>query len=50
MNPWAACITGIVAGLTYMAWSALMSKLRIDDPLDAVAGSLYGIISSHNKK
>ena len=31
-------ISGIVGGITYVAWSTLMLRVRIDDPLDAVAG------------
>ncbi|KAJ8023646.1 Ammonium transporter 1 member 2 [Holothuria leucospilota] len=46
---WGAFVTGLVAGIVYIVVSALMVKLRIDDPLDAVAvhfgGGLWGIVS-----
>ena len=29
---------GLVAGLSYMTWSYLIERMKIDDPLDAVAG------------
>jgi ammonium transporter, Amt family len=38
VQPWAAIIIGITAGVVYVAASHLMSHiLKIDDPLDAVA-------------
>lgn len=36
--PWAGFVIGLVAGLVFMIWSFLIAKLKIDDPLDAVAG------------
>ena len=36
-SPWAAGFIGIAAGFVYMGGSALMVKLKIDDPVDAVA-------------
>ena len=36
--PWAGFVIGLVAGLGFMIWSSLIEKLKIDDPLDAVAG------------
>ena len=36
--PWAAFVIGSFAGIVYMTWSYLMEKIKIDDPLDAVAG------------
>ncbi|XP_069131932.1 putative ammonium transporter 1 isoform X2 [Argopecten irradians] len=49
MQPWGACIVGVFASISYTIWSWLMRKLRIDDPLDAVAvhfgGGLWGVIS-----
>ncbi|XP_078492621.1 ammonium transporter 2 [Ciona intestinalis] len=45
MLPWAAVVIGTVAGLAFMAWHHIMLKLRIDDPLDAVAVHLGGGIT-----
>ena len=43
VHPYAALIIGLIAGVAYMGWSIGMLKLRIDDPIDAVAGnSCYG--------
>ena len=39
--PWAAFVIGLVAGLVFMLWSFLIEKLKIDDPLDAVAGIVF---------
>lgn len=36
-EPYAAVIIGLVASLVYHGASCLMRKLRVDDPLDAVA-------------
>ena len=36
--PYAAFVIGIIAGIAYVAWSTLVVKLKIDDPIDAVAG------------
>ena len=36
--PWAGFVIGLVAGLVFMIWTFLIEKLKIDDPLDAVAG------------
>lgn len=46
MASWGAFVTGVIAALLYYAVSALMVALKVDDPLDAVAGmfSDYGII------
>ncbi len=38
LQPWAACIVGIGAGLVYILVATLVTKAKIDDPLDAVAG------------
>ena len=35
---WAAAVVGAIAGCTYMLWSWFILKLKIDDPLDSVAG------------
>ena len=37
-HPYASFVIGIIGGMTYVAWSALMLRVRVDDPLDAVAG------------
>ncbi|XP_072034506.1 putative ammonium transporter 1 isoform X2 [Amphiura filiformis] len=46
---WGAIIIGIISGFTYLAWSWLVLKCKVDDPLDAVAvhlgGGLWGVIS-----
>ena len=34
--PWAAFVIGIVAGWTYIFWSSLLVKLKIDDAVDAI--------------
>jgi ammonium transporter, Amt family len=34
--PWAAFVIGIVAGWTYIFWSNLLVKLKIDDAVDAI--------------
>ena len=38
VHPYAAFVIGIIAGMAYVGWSTLMLRLRVDDPLDAVAG------------
>lgn len=47
--PYAALIIGVIAGLAYVAWSTAMLRLKVDDPLDAVAvhlgGGLWGVLS-----
>lgn len=35
--PWIASMIGAISGILYVAISLLMVKLKIDDPLDAVA-------------
>ncbi len=35
--PWMAAMIGCVAGIIYVSLSSLMVRLKIDDPLDAVA-------------
>eukprot|EP00122_Pirum_gemmata_P000017 Pgem_evm1s7 len=37
VEPWAAFVIGVIAGVVYTAWSFGIAKLKIDDPLDAVA-------------
>jgi len=34
--PWAAFIIGIIGGWTYIFWSSLLVKLKIDDAVDAI--------------
>ncbi|XP_077994370.1 putative ammonium transporter 1 [Glandiceps talaboti] len=50
VHAWAACIIGIIAGITYMSWSWVVLKIGIDDPLDAVAVhmgcGLWGVIAT----
>ena len=38
--PWGAAVIGTVAGMAYIAWSSAMVALKVDDPLDAVAGKV----------
>lgn len=38
MYMWGAFITGVVASIVYYFVAILMVKLKVDDPLDAVAG------------
>ena len=38
IHPYAAVVIGVIAGMAYVAWSTVVLKLKIDDPLDAVAG------------
>ncbi|XP_063591949.1 putative ammonium transporter 1 [Penaeus indicus] len=49
MRPWAACVTGVIAGPIFLAFHKLLPKLRVDDPLDAVAvhmgGGLWGLVA-----
>ncbi|KAJ8023497.1 Ammonium transporter 1 member 2 [Holothuria leucospilota] len=46
---WGAFATGVFAGAIFVGVSALMEKVQIDDPLDAVAvhlgGGLWGILT-----
>ncbi|CAH1780968.1 unnamed protein product [Owenia fusiformis] len=47
--PWGAAVTGAIGGLTFLLWSHLILKCKIDDPLDAVAvhmgGGIWGTIA-----
>lgn len=36
VEPWAAFVIGIVSGWTYIFWSNLLVKLRVDDAVDAI--------------
>ena len=48
--PWISGIIGCVAGIIYVSLSLLMVKLKIDDPLDAVAvhagSGLWGLLAA----
>jgi Amt family ammonium transporter len=50
LEPWAAVVTGVVAGLLYLYSSNLLIRLRIDDVVDAVPvhmfGGAWGVIST----
>jgi len=39
--PWAAFVFGVIGGFTYIAWNRFMLWIKVDDPLDAVAGVLF---------
>ena len=41
VHPYAAFVIGIIAGMAYVGWSTLMLRLKVDDPLDAVAGKWH---------
>ena len=49
MKPWAGLVTGIVGGCFYAVNSKIIAKLKVDDPLDAVAVHLgsgfWGLIA-----
>jgi Amt family ammonium transporter len=36
VEPWAAVLVGIIVGWTYIFWSSLLVKIRIDDAVDAI--------------
>jgi len=50
VEPWAACVIGLVAGWVYIFWSNLLVKLKIDDAVDAVpvhfGNGIWGCIST----
>ena len=51
-HPYASFVIGIVGGMTYVGWSTLMLRVKVDDPLDAVAGKCHQNIQefySHNQ-
>ena len=39
-RPWFAVLIGAIAGVAFVSWHHIILKIRIDDPLDAVAGQL----------
>lgn len=49
IEPWAACLIGMVSGLVYIAGSALLIKWKIDDAVDAIPvhlfNGMWGIVS-----
>ena len=38
---------GVIAGFVFMAWSFALEKKKIDDPLDAVAGTIIKVNPNH---
>jgi len=50
VEPWAGFIIGIFAGWFYLAGSALLLKLKIDDAVDAIpvhmVGGMWGVIAT----
>jgi ammonia channel protein AmtB len=50
MHQWAAVVTGIGAGTVYYFTSKLVAFIRVDDPLDAVAGTLLFTCISHHSQ
>lgn len=50
VESWAAVVIGVVAGWIYLASSALLVKLRIDDAVDAIpvhmCGGAWGLVST----
>ena len=37
---YAAFVVGVIGGLAYTTWSALLQLCRIDDPTDSSAGTI----------
>ena len=37
-RPWSALLVGATAGAAFVGWHHVILKIKIDDPLDAVAG------------
>ncbi len=50
IEDWSAVVMGLLAGPIFMAWSALLFKMGIDDPVDAVGvhlgGGLWGVLTA----
>lgn len=50
MAPWAAVLTGVLAGLSFIAGRALLEKIQVDDPIDAFpihfCGGIVGLLSA----
>jgi ammonia channel protein AmtB len=54
VEPWAAVPVGIITGWTYIFWSSLLVKIRIDDAVDAIpatmaSGAASWLDISHHK-
>ena len=49
-EPWAGFLIGTIAGVLYVLYSKLMTMLKIDDPLDAVAvhmgSGFWGLVAA----
>ncbi|KAK3697510.1 hypothetical protein QZH41_011277, partial [Actinostola sp. cb2023] len=49
-KPYCALVVGVVAGAGYILWSWAVLKIKVDDPLDAVAvhfgGGIWGILAA----
>lgn len=49
VEPWAACVIGIVSGWVYIAFSSMLVYLKIDDAVDAVpvhlGGGIWGVLA-----
>ena len=49
VEPWAACVIGLIAGWLYLLGSAWLIRIRIDDAVDAVpvhlCGGVWGCLS-----
>lgn len=49
VEPWAGFLTGLIAGFVYLAWSDVVPRFGVDDPLDAVAvhagGGTWGLFA-----
>ena len=49
-QPWAGLLIGTIAGVLYVLFSKMMTKLKIDDPLDAVAvhmgSGFWGLVAA----
>ena len=37
-NPWSSIVIGVIAALSFLLWSKLLTKLHIDDPVETAAG------------
>jgi hypothetical protein len=50
VEPWAACVIGIIAGWVYMAGSRLLLHFKIDDAVDAIpvhmCGGTWGLLAA----
>lgn len=48
LSPWAAFVTGVIAGWVYIFFSKLLVRLRIDDAVDAIPGEST-VIANRNQ-